>query len=348
MRPLKPVDPIFTPDVNASLKQLAGNRKTILFCDEHTLEHCVPLIDFSFNHTLVIKAGEEEKSLAVAEHIWKHLVAWNIGRGDLFVCLGGGVLCDLGGFAASVYQRGMPFMFIPTTLLAMTDAAIGGKTGINLLNKKNYIGSFAEAEAIVIHTPFLNTLPQHGFTEGWAEILKHALIADAVLYREILNLNHLNCIPETPLLQRSIAVKTRIVHEDPYEQNLRKLLNFGHTLGHALESWYLDRQHPLAHGAAVAAGIWMEAFMAKEQGMLSPTDFEDVAALIDRNFQAIMFSTEGISEIANLCRFDKKNQSKDRINFVLLRSPGKAEVDGHASFEEIIYALSAYLEWHRG
>jgi 3-dehydroquinate synthase len=347
MRPLKPVEPVFCADINASLKPLVANRKSILLCDEHTLEHCVPLLHDSFDHTLVVKAGEEEKSLAVAENIWKHFIAWNIGRSDVLVCLGGGVLCDLGAFSASVYQRGMPFILIPTTLLAMTDAAIGGKTGINLLNKKNYIGSFAEAEAVFIHTPFLKTLPRQALTEGWAEMLKHALIADSVLYHDISGLAHLNSIPEFSLLQRSINVKVKIVQADPIEQNLRKLLNFGHTLGHALESWYLERNHSVAHGTAVAAGIWLEALMARQQEVLSQADFEQISALIDRHFEPLMFSKDGVHEIAGLCRFDKKNQHRDSVNFVLLQSAGKAVVDGQATTEEILFALSTYLECHR-
>ncbi len=347
MKPLKPVEPEFIEDLDAALRPLIAHKKCILLCDEHTLEHCLPLLNTTFQHTLVIKPGEAEKTLAVAEHIWKHLIAWNTNRHDLLICLGGGVISDLGAFSASVYQRGMPFVLIPTTLLAMTDAAVGGKTGVNLLHKKNYIGTFAHPEAIFIHPPFLNTLDRHAIIEGWAEILKHGLIADAALYRLISETALLNHIPDVSLLQRSIAVKTRIVAEDPLEENRRKLLNFGHTLGHALESWYLDRGKSVAHGTAVAAGMWMESLIANRMGFLGRNHFEAIAALIDRNFEPLMFSAEGIYSIAELCRYDKKNMQHDAINIVMLREPGHADIDGAASLEVIIDALNNYLECHR-
>lgn len=348
MRPSKPVDVQFAENPEHQLRSLLNNRTSVLLCDEHTLTHCAPHLGNQFTHTLVIKPGEAEKTLETAALIWKHLMAWNVKRSDVLVCLGGGVITDLGAFCASVYQRGIAYILVPTTLLAMTDAAIGGKTGVNFQNKKNYLGTFSEPEAILVFRDFLNTLDKPTLNEGWAEILKHGLIADQELFHEISSLENLHQIPEHRLLQRSIAIKSGIVAADMLEQNQRKLLNFGHTLGHALETWYLERHRTVAHGLAVAAGMWMECHLSMQQGWLDEGDCTRIQALIDRYFDPVMFSTDGISEIAALCQYDKKNADHQLVNFTALHAAGTARIDGNVSADQLKFALSAYLECHRG
>jgi 3-dehydroquinate synthase len=348
MRPLKPVDVQFAKHPEQQLRSLLNNRTSVLLCDEHTLAHCAPQLGNQFTHTLVIKPGEAEKTLETAALIWKHLLAWNVKRNDVLVCLGGGVITDLGAFCASVYQRGIAYILVPTTLLAMTDAAIGGKTGVNFQNKKNYLGTFSEPEAILVYRDFLKTLDKPTLNEGWAEMLKHGLIADKELFREISALDNLHQIPEHHLLQRSIAVKSGIVAADMLEQNQRKLLNFGHTLGHALETWYLERHRAIAHGLAVAAGMWMECHLSMQQGWLREDDCTEIHALIDRYFDPVMFSIEGIAEIAELCQYDKKNADRQLVNFTALHAAGTAHIDGNANTQQLKTALSAYLECHRG
>lgn len=347
MRPLKPADPEIADDLNAALKQALGHRTAILLCDENTLKYCLPHLNITFRHTLVIRPGEQEKSLQTAENIWKHLANWKTGRDEVLVCLGGGVVCDLGAFCASVYRRGIPCILLPSTLLAMTDAAIGGKTGVNLLHWKNYIGTFSEPNSILIHLPFLETLNADLLNEGWAEIAKHALIADAHLFDILTGLSALNGIPNLEILKRSMAVKSQIVREDPLERDQRKLLNFGHTIGHALESWYLERNQPAPHGKAVAAGMWMESWLSWKQGLLTTHDFEAVRKLIDLHFEPLMYGTDGVESIAGLCIFDKKNEQGGPVNFTALLIPGKARIDTFATAEELKSALHTYLEWHR-
>lgn len=348
MMPLKPADVQFSENPASHIRSILNTRTSVLLCDEHTLAHCAPLLGNQFTHTLVIKPGEAEKTLETAALIWKHLLAWNVKRSDVMVCLGGGVITDLGAFCASVFQRGISYVLIPTTLLAMTDAAIGGKTGVNFQNKKNYLGTFSGPEAILVYPGFLKTLNPHTLNEGWAEMLKHGLIADQELFRRIASLEHLHQIPEVDLLQRSIAVKSGIVAADMLEQNQRKLLNFGHTLGHALETWYLERHRAIAHGLAVAAGMWMECHLSMQQGWLKDDDCTQIQALLDRYFDPVMFSTEGIAEIVALCQFDKKNADQQLVNFTALHAAGTARIDGKANSGQLQIALSAYLECHRG
>ncbi|MEY3983259.1 MAG: 3-dehydroquinate synthase [Bacteroidota bacterium] len=348
MMPLKPADVQFTENPASDIRSILNTRTSVLLCDEHTLTHCAPLLGNQFTHTLVIKPGEAEKTLETAALIWKHLLAWNVKRSDVMVCLGGGVITDLGAFCASVFQRGISYVLVPTTLLAMTDAAIGGKTGVNFQYKKNYLGTFSGPEAILVYPDFLKTLDPQTLNEGWAEMLKHGLIADQELYRQIACLGHLHRIPEVELLQRSIAVKSDIVAADMFDLNQRKLLNFGHTLGHALETWYLERNRPLAHGLAVAAGMWMECHLSMQLGWLTNIDCTQIQALIDKFFNPVMFSTDGIAEIAAFCHYDKKNIDQQLVNITVLCAAGAARVDGNVNNTQLNNALSAYLECHRG
>lgn len=347
--PSKPDKPDFTDHPGTDLRALAkriGAGSIIALCDENTLKHCLPRLHLRFDHTLVFKPGEAEKTLATAEKIWQHLAHWKINRKDLLVCIGGGVICDLGAFAASVYQRGMPFVLVPTSLLAMTDAAIGGKTGVNLGPLKNYVGTFSNPAATLLHLPMLETLEAKELREGWAEMLKHAAIADAALWEEFESRPQAGSLPQQDLLERSMAIKLRIVAEDPYEKGQRKLLNFGHTIGHALESWSLENKRPLPHGEAVAAGMWMEAWLSEHCGIAGQGTHQRVAALIDNNYPALSIPETAIPAIASYCLYDKKNE-QDRVRCTLLKSCGEGIINCSVSQEQIEAAIRSYCQWQR-
>jgi 3-dehydroquinate synthase len=347
MTPLKSDNPIFSANPGHAIRDIAkanGAARIIALCDENTLQHCLPKLHIRFDHTLVFRPGEAEKNLTTAEKIWQHLAHWQITRKDLLVCVGGGVICDMGAFAASVYQRGMPFVLVPTSLLAMTDAAIGGKTGVNLGPLKNYVGSFATPAGIIIHLPMLDTLDKKELREGWAEMLKHAAIADVDLWTEFENHDWVAKLPGHEIIEKSIAIKLRVVAEDPLEKQARKLLNFGHTLGHALESWSLEKKHPLPHGEAVAAGMWMEAWISETTGNAEAGTHARIAALIDRHFAALQIPEDAVPAIAAYCRFDKKNED-DSVLCTLLKRCGEGIVNCPVETEQIESAIRSYCAW---
>lgn len=349
MMPSKPGNPTFTASPGNEVRTLArqiGAGNIIALCDENTLRHCLPKLHIRFDHTLVFKPGEAEKNLVTAEKIWQHLAHWQITRKDLLVCVGGGVICDLGAFAASVYQRGMPFVLVPTSLLAMTDAALGGKTGVNLGPLKNYVGTFATPAGIILHLPMLETLEPGEMREGWAEMFKHAAIADAELWQAFEERGAIDLAPEQDLLERSMDIKWQIVAEDPLEKGKRKLLNFGHTLGHALESWHLENHRILPHGEAVAAGMWMEAWLSEKTGNAEPGTHARIAALIDRHFPALSIPESAVPAIAAYCRYDKKNEA-DRVLCTLLKRCGEGIIHCPVSAEQIEAAIRSYCAWER-
>jgi 3-dehydroquinate synthase len=240
----------------------------------------------------------------------------------------------------------MPFALVPTSLLAMTDAALGGKTGVNLGPLKNYVGSFATPVGIVLHLPMLETLDAKEMREGWAEMFKHAAIADAELWRAFEERAVTAQTPEQDLLERSMAIKWQIVAEDPLEKGERKLLNFGHTLGHALESWHLEKHLSLPHGEAVAAGMWMEAWLSETTGQAEAGTHARVAALIDRHFPALSITESAVPAIADYCRFDKKNEA-DRVLCTLLRRCGEGIIHCPVRAEQMEAAIRSYCAWER-
>ena len=242
--------------------------QVFVLCDENTRHHCLP--DFlektgftGKNHLFEIPSGESEKNLSTCEKIWQCMLAAKLDRKALVVNLGGGVIGDMGGFCAATWKRGVDFIQIPTTLLSMTDAAIGGKTGIDFQGIKNTIGVFKQPAAVFVDPVFLQTLPERELRSGYAEVIKHALIGDPELARQLsegMTSSHpLTSVDWLDILQKSIAVKARVVQEDPLEKGLRMLLNFGHSIGHALESWFLETDEPLTHGEAIYIGMVCEA-----------------------------------------------------------------------------------------
>jgi 3-dehydroquinate synthase len=244
----------------------------LLLCDDNTRQHCLPLFLQKTGlpadtPVACIPAGEAHKNIETCALLWQKMLEARLDRSALVINLGGGVIGDMGGFCAATWKRGVDFVQVPTTLLSMTDAAIGGKLGIDFQGVKNSVGVFQNPAAVFVDPDFLPTLPARELYSGFAEVVKHALIGDAELWENIRQhdrerLRHSDAATWAAMLRASIAVKVRVVAEDPFEQGIRALLNFGHTIGHALESWWLERDTPLAHGEAIAIGMVCEAHLA--------------------------------------------------------------------------------------
>ena len=266
---------------------------------------------------IIIKPGEHYKNLQIVQRIWKALLKHHADRNALLINLGGGVITDLGGFAASTYKRGIRFINVPTTLLAMVDAAIGGKTGIDFNGAKNQIGTFAEAEEVIIDTAFLETLSQREIHSGLVEMLKYGFIADADMLKVDLE-NYQNCI------LRAGEIKHEIVKKDPFEKGLRKVLNFGHTLGHAIESHCLTIDHPLLHGEAVALGMDAALWLSVKQLGLDEKvllDYEKQLPVLLSEAELVL-SESDVHPILSYLVHDKKNKN-DQPQFVLLKAVGE-------------------------
>ncbi len=284
-----------------------------VLADENTRQHCLPyfLEQTGLSNKIIlteIKSGEGEKTLSTCEKIWQSMLAAKLDRKALVVNLGGGVIGDMGGFCAATWKRGIDFVQIPTTLLSMTDAAIGGKTGIDFHGIKNTIGVFQQPKAVFVDRFFLKTLPDRELRSGFAEVIKHAMIGDSELGRRLsegVTSSHPLTSPNwLDILQKSIAVKVCIVQEDPLEKGLRMLLNFGHSIGHALESWFLETSEPLTHGEAIYIGMICEAFLAKNEHLQIKVRELGQNVFTHRNIDLTTFPA-----IWKLLQQDKKNSS---------------------------------------
>lgn len=245
-----------------------------ILSDENTQRHCLPYFLKKTGLTekfllTVINPGESEKTLATCEKIWQAMLAAQLDRKSLVINLGGGVIGDIGGFCAATWKRGIDFVQIPTTLLSMTDAAIGGKTSIDFQGIKNIIGVFKQPVAVFIDPIFFQTLPERELYSGFAEVIKHALIGDPSLAHQLTQSSPTKHTNWFDILHKSIAVKVQVVEQDPLEKGLRMILNFGHSIGHALEAWFLETESPLTHGEAVYIGMVCEAYLSKAEKNLS-------------------------------------------------------------------------------
>ncbi len=321
------------------LIDLLSTEKAIILCDSNTkrcLEYlhvvCPPTQDLS---VIEIPEGELQKNLKTCEMVWYQLTEHGADRQTVLLNLGGGVVTDLGGFVASTYMRGIRFVQIPTSLLGMVDAAIGGKTGVDFGGLKNMIGTFARPEAVLIDSNFLKTLPSRHYRNGLAEVLKHAFISDA----SILDLMYAN---EDELISRSVKVKMDVVARDEFESGERKKLNFGHTIGHAIESHLLDSVRTVLHGEAIAAGMVMEAYISTRTAGLPEADFQKIIQLTDSIFSRVLLSASEWNEIRKLMLYDKKNRD-GQVRFVLLKSIGEAVIDQPVSEELLDQAFEFYV-----
>jgi 3-dehydroquinate synthase len=316
------------------VQQLNKHEYSSLFVlvDENTEQHCLTrfLAHTELNPTsvLVMQAGEENKHLSTCEKLWNELSSLGADRNSALINLGGGVVTDLGGFVACTFKRGIDFYNIPTTLLSMVDASVGGKTGIDLGALKNQIGIIQEPQQVVIDSQWLSTLPLEEVRSGFAEMLKHGLIADANYWGKLKGL--VNLTPEvlSPYIKPSVAVKSEVVKEDPYEKGLRKILNFGHTLGHAIESYFLvtPSKQRLLHGEAIAIGMVLEAYLSIECCGLSPEEAKEIKLVFQQFYSQVEIKEEDVEAILALLRHDKKNKA-GRINFVLITKIGIPAID---------------------
>ena len=316
--------------------------------DTNTHTHCLPkfLSNIDFDMTLEIiemEAGEIHKTLDTCTQIWHSLSDLDGDRKSLIINLGGGVVTDLGGFVASTFKRGVSFINVPTSLLSMVDASVGGKTGVDLGTIKNQIGVINFSDMVLIDVSFLDTLPAEEMRSGLAEMLKHGLIKDADYWNRLRNLKTLNSSDLEDLIHESVHIKNEVVKRDPNEQGERKQLNFGHTLGHAIESYCLDNDsiQTLLHGEAIAAGMIMEGYLSFKMCGLP----EDKLTQIKNTFKAIygtvVLTENDKSSIVELLKYDKKN-SHGQVKYALLESIGSCKVDVLVNDELIDEAFSYY------
>ena len=322
--------------------------RLFILCDENTKQFCLPILltglgmtDDNPSYTLItIPAGDTNKSLDSLSYVWEGLQQGGATRHSLMINLGGGMLTDLGGFAASTFKRGIQFINIPTTLLAMVDASVGGKTGINFGGLKNEVGVFRNASCVILDTVFLQTLDRENLLSGYAEMLKHGLIDCEEHWAELLNyqLSIINC----QLIARSVAVKQHIVLEDPTEKGIRKALNLGHTAGHAFESFAMKRQ-PVLHGYAVAWGLIVELYLSVMKCGFPQDRLRQTVAFIREHYGQLNITCKDYPELLELMHHDKKNIGST-INFTLLGSIGDIRINQTATEEEIKEALDFYRE----
>jgi 3-dehydroquinate synthase len=309
----------------------ANYSKIFILVDENTHNLCLPQfmaeIEGDYQYEIIeIESGEIHKNLETCTQVWEAMSELDADRKSLMINLGGGVITDMGGFIASCFKRGIYFINVPTTLLSMVDASVGGKTGIDLGPLKNQIGVINQPQMVLVMTEFLNTLEERQLQSGFAEMLKHGLIKDKKYWEELTLLSHFDNMDE--FIYHSVLIKNEVVLQDPTEQNIRKILNFGHTLGHAIESYFLESStlETLLHGEAIAIGMIMEAFLSKELTGLSERELEDIKTTFLHRYKKVAFTEEDIQAILGLMKFDKKN-SHGNINFVLLKSIGIPVID---------------------
>lgn len=342
----------FGVDCYSSLSQLINDKKyskIVLLVDENTAQHCLNYVmqwlavDIHFE-IIEIEQGEENKTIETCTAVWETLVEMNVDRKALLINVGGGMVCDLGGFVAATYKRGIDFVNIPTSLLAMVDASVGTKTGVNLGGLKNMVGSFSQPQMVLIDTAFLETLPGNQMRSGLAEMFKHGLIADASYWNQLKNLGELTTEDLLLLIYHSVSIKNEIVLQDPFEENVRKLLNFGHTLGHVIETYSHSGKgiQPLLHGEAIAIGMILEAFISYKKDLLTKNSYLEIKETLNLMFESIVFTENDIEICTHLLIHDKKNVN-GIVQFTLLSDIGKGVINEVVESELITEAFNDYL-----
>lgn len=316
-----------------------------ILMDENTAQYCWPKIEELFeclSPTLIkIQSGETNKTLESCQYIWQQLFDIQAGRNWCMINLGGGVIGDMGGFCASTFKRGIDFIQIPTTILSQVDASVGGKLGIDFHGIKNSIGLFQNPIAVWADPRFFESLSAKEIRSGFAEILKHALIADAKQWETLLSITDLDNVDWAAWIAKSVSIKRLIVEQDPHEKGLRKALNFGHTIGHAVESYFLDSDKHLLHGEAIAIGMICEAWISVQQLGLSESELKEITSLFLWHYGHQPIPTESYDELIATMKQDKKN-TDERIAFSLL--PAIGEVEPMETSEELV--IMAALDFY--
>ncbi len=343
---------IYIGDIFTSLKNQIHRMqpsKVVVLLDEHTERFCFPILTKNINdiafESITIKSGEVHKTLNTCEWIWNEFIRKQVDRHSLVINLSGGVLLDMGGFVASTFKRGLKFMNMPTTLLSMVDASVGGKTGINYKGYKNFIGLFSTPHAVFIYPDFLHTLPERELQTGKVEMIKHGLIADEKHLWDSLQLLTVNYRKESyqSLIATSIGIKNTVVLQDAKEKNLRKILNFGHTVGHAFESFFLSGDASLLHGEAVVHGIVISLLLSVDKLGFSQQMAKKIINTLFVHFPKITFTDEDILWLIHQMKQDKKNM-RQAILFVLLKDIGEPQFDVEVTEEEIVAVLKKYQD----
>ena len=335
-------------DLHSAIQNCTHDKMFILV-DEHTHQLCLPLIEkleyLKDAHIITIGPEDIHKNLDTLAYVWKELGDRGATRHSLLINLGGGMVTDLGGFAASTFKRGIQYINIPTTLLAMVDASVGGKTGINFNGLKNEIGVFSPAEYVLLDTEFLKTLDIHNILSGYAEMLKHGIISTTEHWAELLNfdMNQIDYKALQELVAKSVKIKEDIVEQDPFEKGIRKALNLGHTVGHAFESLALENNRPVLHGHAVAWGIVCELYFSYYKVGFPKDQLRQTIQFIKENYGVLTFDCKQYDRLYEFMTHDKKN-SAGIINFTLMGNIGDIRINQSANKEEIFDILDFYRE----
>ena len=322
--------------------------RVFILADETTERCCLPVVErfdvLRDARRIIIGATDTHKTLQSLAHVWEELGNGGATRHTLLINIGGGMVTDLGGFAASTFKRGINYINIPTTLLSMVDASVGGKTGINFNGLKNEIGVFNNASTVILDTQFLKTLDAENICSGYAEMLKHGLISNEQMWAELLrfDLEHPDLQQLRRMVADSVAVKERIVTEDPTEKGIRKALNLGHTVGHAFESLALTRK-PVLHGYAVAWGLICELYLSTLKTGFPTDKMRQTVTFIKEHYGKMPVTCDDYPTLLELMTHDKKNVA-GTINFTLLGGIGDIRINQTATKEEICEALDFYRE----
>jgi 3-dehydroquinate synthase len=321
--------------------------KIFILVDENSLQHCVPQLvsrvkKLAEAEIIELESGEKNKTIEVCLNVWRVLGELGADRQSLLINLGGGVITDMGGFIAATFKRGIAFVNVPTTLLAQIDASVGGKTGVDLDGLKNEVGMFANPKELFIFPGFLRTLPSRQMLSGFAEALKHGLVADAEYWKKLISVNVADDVSWDEIILRSIRIKSEIVESDPFETGRRKALNFGHTIGHALESFFLEGgEASLLHGEAIAVGMICESWMSNQLAGLKENELEEITHTLLQLYGPVNVDSMSDHRLIELMRHDKKNEN-GVIYFTLLDAIGKPVINKKAVAADIIEALSYY------
>lgn len=335
----------FTDEPGNTLRDFILSRrytKVVVLVDQNTNTYCYPIISsvLPTHELIVVPDGEEHKTLVTSTQIWQEMTDLNLDRHALLIVIGGGVLGDMGGFCAATYKRGIDFILVPTTLLSQVDASIGGKLGIDFNSFKNHIGVFQMPILTLLHNGFLKTLPDSELRSGFAEIIKHILISDKKNW-ELIRSKSLDQQDWEKLINHSVLFKAKVTSEDPKEKGLRKILNAGHTIGHALETYFISHQRPVLHGEAIAIGLISEGYIAYQKGLLKKPELDEIVGFILSIYDQLELTKDQIDAISDLVIQDKKNKG-NKILCVLLDGIGKARWDVEISQEDVKNALSFY------
>lgn len=342
---MNPQKVIISENIGQSLTEAIAecpHDKLFVLCDETTRKLCLPVVEpFMSGYQLItIQSSDTHKTLESLSHVWSELQQGGASRHSLMINLGGGMVTDLGGFAASTFKRGIQYINIPTTLLSMVDASVGGKTGINFGGLKNEIGVFNNASSVILNTTFLKTMDEENLLSGFAEMLKHGLISDERIWAQLLHVEIKKLSAQD--IADSVAVKQRIVLEDPTEKGIRKALNLGHTAGHAFESYAMKRQ-PVLHGYAVAWGIIVELYLSVVKTGFPVDRMRQTVQFIREHYGQLAITCKDYPELLELMHHDKKNTG-GTINFTLLGGIGDIRINQTATEDEIKEALDFYRE----